>query len=151
MTYAFKLQQIQNIPVTNKPASRVNDKDAEALLGCTFKEYKEYIGDEFGRYPGQLSWETLPGMEIDHKIPISKFDISTEEGAQKAFNYKNSQPIPKVLHAVKTAIESSAAGSLERFIISITCEFCNTETLLQMLADQTTASIMAVVSLFYNS
>ena len=52
-----------------------------------------------------MSWSSMEAFDIDHKVPLSKFDISTVTGAREAFGYRNTQALPRVLHAVKTAIE----------------------------------------------
>lgn len=52
-----------------------------------------------------MSWDAFNDFQIDHKIPIQNFDISTVEGAKQAFNNKNIQPLPTVLHAIKSGLK----------------------------------------------
>ena len=104
MAHAFKSQKIDNIPGTKIKANSIGNEEAEQLLGCTFPQYKEYLENQFRQYPG-MSWSNMAAMEIDHKLPVSNFDINSPAGAQQAFSFRNSQALPKVLHAVKTAIE----------------------------------------------
>jgi hypothetical protein len=61
-------------------------------LGCTAAQLKSFLELKF--QPG-MSWENYGkrGWHIDHIKPISKFDISTEEGRMEAFNYQNLQPL----------------------------------------------------------
>jgi hypothetical protein len=43
-----------------------------------------------------MSWENWGVVwEIDHKQPISSFDLTQEENIYKAFNYQNTQPLFK--------------------------------------------------------
>ena len=44
-----------------------------------------------------MSWEGIRDgiIHIDHILPISFFDITTEEGQHQAFNYLNTQPLWK--------------------------------------------------------
>jgi hypothetical protein len=60
-------------------------------LSCSISKYKLYLESLF---TSEMSWENY-GIywEIDHIIPISKFDFSKEEEIYKAFNYKNTQPL----------------------------------------------------------
>ena len=104
MAHAFKSQKVDNIPGTKIKADSIGNEEAEQLLGCTFAHYKEYIENQFKQYPG-TSWSNMAAIEIDHKLPVSNFDISSLAGAQQAFSFRNTQALPKVLHAVKTAIE----------------------------------------------
>lgn len=59
-------------------------------LGCSDKEYKQHLEDQF--LP-EFTWENYGKIwEVDHIIPLSKFDLTIEENIYKAFNYKNTKP-----------------------------------------------------------
>ena len=62
-------------------------------LGCSIKEYIVYLENMFFQ---EISWENYGVIwEIDHKIPLSSFDLTQEENIFKAFNYQNTQPLFK--------------------------------------------------------
>jgi hypothetical protein len=62
-------------------------------LGCSVGEYLEYLENMFLK---EMSWENYGIVwEIDHKIPISTFNLNQEENIYKAFNYQNTQPLFK--------------------------------------------------------
>ena len=64
------------------------------LLGCSYDYFKKYIENLFIR---GMSWDNFgnktESWNIDHIIPISKFDLTIKEERLKAFNYKNCQPM----------------------------------------------------------
>jgi len=63
------------------------------LLGCSFKEFKQYIESKFML---GMTWNNLGEIwELDHIIPISKFNLLVEENQLICFNYKNLQPLFK--------------------------------------------------------
>lgn len=62
-------------------------------LGCTIRFYIQYLEDQF---LSEMMWRNHGIIwEIDHKIPISKFDLTNEKEKMKAFNYKNTEPLFK--------------------------------------------------------
>jgi hypothetical protein len=62
-------------------------KSSKIYLGCTIEEYKDWI--EFTMEDG-MTWDNYGSVwNIDHVIPISKFDLTKEEEISKAFNWKN--------------------------------------------------------------
>ncbi len=64
------------------------------LLGCTIKEYREYLEAKFK--PG-MAWDNhgLYGWHIDHIKPLCSFDLTIPEEQYKAFNFKNTQPLQR--------------------------------------------------------
>ncbi len=71
---------------TNKAGSAVKD------LGCTIDEFKLYIESQFVE---GMNWENygLYGWHIDHKNPLSYFDLSNLDEFKKACHYTNLQPL----------------------------------------------------------
>ena len=73
-----------------KKSSAVRD------LGCTLPQFKEYIGSQF---KDGMSWDNwgrnnIPNTwQLDHIIPISRFDLTDEAQQKAAFHYTNYQPI----------------------------------------------------------
>jgi hypothetical protein len=62
------------------------------LIGCSIPELKVYIEKLFKE---GMTWENwvYKGWHIDHKIPISKFNLSDKEEVKKACHYTNLQPM----------------------------------------------------------
>jgi len=61
-------------------------------LGCTIDELKLYIEGQFQQGMTWGNW-ALHGWHIDHKIPLSSFDLTKPEEQRKAFHYTNLQPL----------------------------------------------------------
>ena len=61
-------------------------------LGCSVEELKQYLENQFK--PG-MTWEnwSFKGWHIDHKIPLSKFDLTVRNQFIKAAHYTNLQPL----------------------------------------------------------
>ena len=94
----FKLRNnirgLISLSIKNKGLKK-NSKTAE-ILGCTFKEFKEYIEskfqswmtwDNYGLYNGNKNY----GWDIDHIIPHSL--AKTEEELLKLNHFSNLQPL----------------------------------------------------------
>lgn len=81
-----------------KPGSAVKD------LGCTLDYLVAYIQNKF--YNGMTwdNWRTY--WELDHVIPLFKFDLTNKEQFLKAVNYKNLQPLTIPDHKKKSAKEA---------------------------------------------
>jgi len=75
-------------------AMKNNQKTGSAVkdLGCTIKELKQHIEQQF--QPG-MSWNNwaIDGWHIDHIKPLSSFDLSNSEEFKKACHYSNLQPL----------------------------------------------------------
>jgi len=92
----YKLRQ--NLRKRLSTALRKNTKVGSAVrdLGCSIKEFRAYIEslwlpdmtwDNYGRKEGVRCWE------LDHKIPLSFFNILDRDGLLKACHYTNLQPL----------------------------------------------------------
>ena len=55
------------------------------LLGCSMEVFKAHIESKFY---GDMSWDKK-NFELDHVIPLSWFDLSSEKQRRFCFNYKN--------------------------------------------------------------
>lgn len=64
----------------------------EMLLGCTIEELKIFIQNQFQDGMTWGNWE-LNGWHIDHRIPLSWFNLENENCRKLAFGYKNLQPL----------------------------------------------------------
>ncbi len=62
------------------------------ILGCDIDFFKKYIEDQFVE---GMTWENYgrKGWHVDHKIPVSWFNLSNPNCLKLAFNYKNHQPL----------------------------------------------------------
>ena len=76
----------QAIKNKNKSGSAVRD------LGCTIDEFKVYIEKHFDKGMSWSNWSTK-GWHIDHKKPISSFDLTDRDQIIKAVHYTNLQPL----------------------------------------------------------
>lgn len=61
-------------------------------LGCTIDEFRAYIEAQF--LPG-MTWDnwSLAGWHLDHKRPLSSFDLTDREEFLRACHYTNYQPL----------------------------------------------------------
>ena len=64
----------------------------EMLLGCTIEELKVFIQNQFTDGMSWDNWSTT-GWHIDHRIPLSWFNLENENCRKLAFSYKNLQPL----------------------------------------------------------
>ena len=64
----------------------------EELIGCTIEELKVFIENQLQDGMTWDNWETN-GWHIDHRIPISWFNLENENCRKLAFSYKNMQPL----------------------------------------------------------
>jgi len=78
----------------NKDSLKIID-----LLGCSLNEYKQHIESQF---KPEMNWSNQGKIwEIDHIIPISKFDLTNQNEQKKAFHYTNTQPLFKTTQIAK--------------------------------------------------
>jgi len=100
----FRLQR--TIRTRLKCALKNNQKTGSAIedLGCPVEFFKEYLEDKF--YAG-MTWDNYGKYwQIDHIIPLRKFDLTDRKQLLKAINYKNMQPLTITDHKKKTAKET---------------------------------------------
>lgn len=77
-----------------KAYRRKNGTRTEFYIGCSIQNYMDQLELKF--LPG-MTWENYGNgnkqWNIDHIIPISKFDLSNDESAKLAFHFSNCQPM----------------------------------------------------------
>ena len=75
-------------------AIRKNQKIGSAIrdLGCTINELKLYIEWQFQDGMNWDNW-TIEGWNIDHKIPLTFFDLTDRAQLLQACHYTNLQPM----------------------------------------------------------
>ena len=62
----------------------------ENYIGCTWEQMLEHLG---GDIPS--------GYELDHIIPLCKYDLNNPEDLHNAFNYRNTQLLSSPVHRKK--------------------------------------------------
>lgn len=107
----FKLKRIlrnrlfQAIKRNQKKGSAVKD------LGCSIEFLKQYLEAKF--YAG-MTWNNWGKIwELDHIIPLWKFDLTDREQFLIANNYENLQPLTVDKHKKKSAEELNQFWSLQ--------------------------------------
>jgi hypothetical protein len=75
-----------------RDALRGNFKSGSAVgdLGCSIDFLKEYLADKFQE---GMSWDNYGEWHIDHKLPLSSFNLANREELLKAVHYTNLQPL----------------------------------------------------------
>ena len=89
---------------SSKIGSAVHD------LGCSIEELRKHIESKF--YDG-MTWNnwSKTGWQIDHIVPLHKFDLTDPEQFKKACNYTNLQPLWTKDHNKKTVEERKPNGT----------------------------------------
>jgi hypothetical protein len=64
---------------------------SEALLGCSFEEFMNYISAKFK--PGMSMENYGRKWHIDHIMPCSAFDMRDEDQARRCFHFTNLRPL----------------------------------------------------------
>ena len=91
----FKLKRLLNNKLRrNVHKIKIDSYTKKSLqfLGCTIDQFKLYIESQFKE---GMSWSNYGfyGWHIDHKLPISSFDLTKDEDIIKCFHYTNLQPL----------------------------------------------------------
>ncbi len=91
MDYKLRKSLAKRIRNELKGISKKDDA-TEKLIGCSIVDFKKYIESKFRNGMTWQNWN-LYGWHIDHKKPLSWFDLSKESERIKAFHYTNMQPL----------------------------------------------------------
>lgn len=88
-----------------KQSTRKNTKTA-ILLGCTAKEFAAHIESQFESWMNWDNWGRCTGIpnttwNIDHIIPVSKFDLADLEQQKIAFHYTNCRPLDSLINVTE--------------------------------------------------
>ena len=84
--------------IRSRIASGLKGKDkssnTEKLLGCTFIEFEKYLENNFKK---GMSWKNYgfgrSKWNIDHTIPVSKFNLENEDEQKECFHFSNQKPM----------------------------------------------------------
>ena len=94
LTTIDKLPDLLRTRIRNGLKYCGKSESTKELLGCSYAFFKKYIESLFS---SGMSWNNYGNSRnnwnIDHIIPISKFNLTLKEERIRAFNYKNCQPI----------------------------------------------------------
>ena len=85
----FKLQKNLRHRLS-KLLKQQSSKIAISFLGCSLDELKKHLGFQF--QPG-MTWDNYGQWHIDHKVPLSSFDLTDLEQIKLACSYNNLQPL----------------------------------------------------------
>lgn len=91
----YRLSIILRQRIRSAIKKKIKNGSAVKQLGCSVMELKEYLEKQFQL---GMSWDnwSYNGWHIDHKIPLSSFDLSNKEDYLKAVHYTNLQPLWKI-------------------------------------------------------
>lgn len=103
----FNLRKRLNVAIKNNYKSGSAVKD----LGCTIEFLKQYIEAKFYSNMTWDNWGTV--WELDHIIPLRKFDLTHREQLLKAVNYSNLQPLTIEDHMIKSISEAKEKAKLK--------------------------------------
>ncbi len=78
---------------------KYSNKKTIKLIGCTSYELKKHLENQF---KDGMKWENY-GLywEVDHILPLSKFNLLTEKGRCEANHYTNLQPLKSDINRKK--------------------------------------------------
>lgn len=81
---------------------RQNSQTSSAVhsLGCSLNEFRTHMS---GKFKAGMTWENYGQWEIDHVVPLAKFDLTNSAEADKALHYSNLQPLWKLENRIKGA------------------------------------------------
>jgi hypothetical protein len=88
----FRLSTLIRTRLRTAISNSYRKSKTSELLGCSIQQLKEHLEKQFK--PG-MNWKNnnVHGWHIDHKIPVSKFDLRKKEEQKKCFHYTNLQPL----------------------------------------------------------
>lgn len=92
----FRLRHILDV----LGSKNYKSKSATKLIGCDVEFLKNHIESLF---VDGMCWERFNEIQIDHKKPCAKFDLSIQEEQEKCFHWSNLQPLWAVDNRIKGA------------------------------------------------
>jgi len=102
----FRLKNIIRRRLGRLHLKKLGVESYSKLYGCSVVDVVKYIETLFYTKDSKMSWEnfgTGPGTwQIDHIIPLCKFNLTDMKQLEKACNYTNLQPLWFEDHCKKT-------------------------------------------------
>ena len=96
----YRLKRVLSSRLHSALKGKQKSEATLVLLGCTLKELKVYLEDQFVE---GMSWENYGEWEVDHIMPCASFDLTDEVQQQRCFHYSNLQPLFAVENRQKSA------------------------------------------------
>ena len=95
-------------------------KDASTmeLLGCTARQFREHIESQF---VDGMGWNQRGKWSVDHKIPISAFDMTKPKHQRYAFHWSNCQPL--WTHENLSKADKYCPKELKKYLASTLMEY----------------------------
>jgi hypothetical protein len=81
----------------------------KTLLGCSIVIFKKWLSCQFDN---SMNWE-IKNWQVDHVVPVSLFDLHSDEERKLAFHWTNVQPLNK-------------KDNLEKYNKFDSIQYCNT-------------------------
>ena len=91
----FKLIRKTRSRIFKSLKGMIKQSSTNEILGIDVDTYRKWI--EF-QFTPEINWDNI---QTDHVKPICMFDVSEDEELKEAFNWKNTQPLLKEVHAQK--------------------------------------------------
>ena len=88
----FKLKTVLRSRLNRAIKNNWKNGSAVSNLGCTIEEFKLYLESKFQEGMSWDNWGVF-GWNIDHIIPLSKFNLNIKEDLCRACHYTNLQPL----------------------------------------------------------
>jgi hypothetical protein len=103
------------------PQRHVDRKDSPlTLIGCTMIEYKAHIENTTRFKESKMTWDKCSyegpdGWQIEHITPPRYYDLSYPGQQRMAFSYKNTWPMWKNDHVVRSEVKKQQAAYARKF------------------------------------
>ena len=82
------------------------------LIGCSFDELKKHLESRFLK---GMTWENYGSVwHMDHKVPVSSFDLTIPENQKKCFHYTNIQPLFATTKIAKEFGHMNEVGNINK-------------------------------------
>lgn len=88
----YKIRTVTSARIRRALSNNHKSKSSRELLGCTIKELKQHLEDQWEEGMAWDNW-TIDGWHIDHIKPCASFDLSDPEQQKECFHYTNLQPL----------------------------------------------------------
>jgi len=108
----YKLQEKLRSRIHSAIKKNVKKGSAVRDLGCSILFFKDYIESQFTAGMTWANWGKV--WQLDHIIPLWKFDLTDATQFKQAVYYTNMQPLTKAEHKKKTSEEAKERSRLKK-------------------------------------